>query len=69
MRKCRNRIKQHLSTAGLSQGKFARMCDIPESHMSKLIHDTQQPQVGTALVVAKKLGIPVEEIWQLAEPD
>ena len=54
--KCELKIKQVLNERGLSQAKIARMCDVNESSMSRIVRGIEPPYSSRGQRIADALG-------------
>ena len=50
------RIEQELKARGLSQAKAARMCDVNESSMSRIVRGVEPPYPKRGQRIAEALG-------------
>lgn len=61
------RIEQVLKEKGLSRAKVARMCDVNESSMSRIVRGVEPPYPNRAKRIAAALNWPTERAAELFE--
>ena len=60
-----NNLKLYRKQASLSQSKVAKIVGINETHYQKIEYGLLNPSVEVALLIAKTLHTPVEELFPL----
>ena len=59
-----NCIAEFLKKRKWNQRRLAKASGLDPAHINKVIRNTADPRVGTALRIAKALGTTVEELWK-----
>ena len=57
-----NRLKTAMKTAKVSQKELAKRIGTTEVTISRYIHGTREPKIGTIQTIAEQLGISVSEL-------
>ena len=47
-----------------TQRRLGRAAGLETAHINKVIHNTADPRLTTAMKIAKALGLQVEDIWR-----
>ena len=65
----RNKLAEWLSQKGIRQWQLARRLEMSRAYVCRLCNRQIQPSLMTALRIAHCIGVPVGEIFQLADED
>ena len=63
-----NNIRSLRKAAGLTQEDLARALSVTRQTINAIENDKYDPTLGLAMRLARLLGAPMEEIFQLPEP-
>lgn len=58
-----------IAREGLRKGQVARDLGLTPSYFSQLVNGRLTPSLPVALRIHQFTGLPVEEMWQLEQPD
>ena len=58
-----NRLQQLLNDRDLSQGRFARNCDLGEGHINKICRNQLVPGLRVAFKISVALGLKVDDVF------
>ncbi len=59
-----NCIVEVLKKRKWNQRRLAKASGLDPAHICKVIHNTADPRVGTALKIAAALGMKIEDLWK-----
>jgi len=60
-----NRIGWFAARAGLADGALAARAKISRSQLNRIKNRRVTPRVDTAIAIARALGVPVEDLYQI----
>ena len=63
-----NRIGKILEASGWRESELAFHCDMDQGHLNRIKHGRVQPNLLTALKIARSLELPVRAIFRLRRP-
>jgi putative transcriptional regulator len=63
----KNRVAEYRAARGIKNWQLARRLGMSRSYVTRIEHEEIQPSLKSALRIARCLGKPVEEIFQLTE--
>ena len=58
-------IRAKMIEKGLKQGDMAKLCHLTRTGWNLFLKGTHKARVDTALIIAKALDTPVEELFEL----
>lgn len=58
------RIRSWMKKRGISQRDLARLVDVHETTVSRVLAGTRKPSPQLALRLAKEMGVPMETFFQ-----
>lgn len=61
----KNQVRYYREYLGISQRAVARAVGITSTEMSKIERGVHLPSVVTGILIARELGVTVEELWIL----
>lgn len=63
----KNQVRYYREYLGISQRAVARAVGITSTEMSKIERGVHLPNVITGILIARKLGVTVEELWMVQQ--
>ena len=63
-----NRIAKILEASGWRESELAFHCEMDQGHLNRIKHGRVQPNLLTALKIARSLELPVRAIFRLRRP-
>jgi putative transcriptional regulator len=62
-----NRLDELIKEQGLKKGYIAKQVGVSPQTISSWVSDKSRPQLEQAIVLAKVLGVSIEDIWEVVE--
>ena len=63
-----NRIGKILEASGWRESELAFHCEMDQGHLNRIKHGRVEPNLVTALKIARSLELPVRAIFRLRRP-
>ena len=61
-------VKKLMQTGGWTQEALAQATDLDRGNLHRILNGQQEPRVGTAILLARCLGVRVEDLFLVEDP-